>query len=186
MRQNSSLHDHCETSASRVQYWFGRDRNTLLHLGSGELKPHDFCKKYKCDLLKPPRIISHVEHLPLQGYVFSKNRKQIKTRNVTPGNPLKQLQVSVDASCCNMNQKNYLHLSPSRVAHCKFREHFLVSKRLKNISQNAQGSSKRHKMVPIKPSGAKPPLQDEDPFLAGQFKEERHFHIGRVIKYLMD
>jgi hypothetical protein len=183
MRQNSSLPNHCETAAIRVQYWFGRDKDNLLHLSSGEPKSHDFCKKYKCDQLKPPRIISHVEHLPLQGYALSKSKKQIKTRQVTAGNPLKRLQINVDASCCSVNQKSFLHLSPSRVAHSKFREHFLVSKRLKNIRQQSSGGPKRHQMVPINSSVSK--ASEETPYHQ-EFKEERHFNIGRVIKYLMD
>lgn len=186
MRQNSSLLNHCETAAIRVQYWFGRDKNSLLHLSSGEFKTHDFSKKYKCDLVKTPRIISHIEHLPLQGYALSKGKKQIKTRHVTTENPLKQLQITVEGSCCSVNQKSYLHLSPSRVAQCKYREHFLVSKRLKNISHHTSGGSKNHQMVPIKSSISKD--FSENPFLqeSGKFKEERHFNIGRVIKYLMD
>ena len=183
MRQNSSLPNYCETAAIRVQYWFGKDRDNLLHLSKGELKPHDFCKKYKCDLLKAPRIISHVEHLPLQGYALCKNKKQIKTRQVTAGNPLKRLQINVDASCCSANQKRFLHLSPSRVAHCKFREHFLVSKRLKNISHQSSCGTKGRKMVPIK---ASPSESSDETSFHQEFKEERHFNIGRVIKYLMD
>lgn len=187
MKEKSSLSNPCETAAVRVQYWFGKDKENLLQKDNSAPKSQDFCKKYKCDLVKPPRIPSQVEHLPLQGYL-SKKKKHTKARSVTKDNPSKPLRITVDSSHCNVNQKNlnYLTLSSDRVAHCKHKEHFLVSRRLKTITKQHHDGPKRHQVVPIKSSTQKD--LSENPYIQewGRVKEERHFHIGRVIKYLTD
>lgn len=188
MKENSYL-SLCENAAFRVQCWFGKDKENLLKINLA--KPQDFCKRHKCDMVKPPRIPSQIEHLPLQGYVFSKKKKQAKQRHVTKGNLCKPLRFTVDQAHCNVNQKYPGHLrenplSPARVAQCRLKEHFLASKRLKYISKQKPASPKRHDVVPIKSSTPKELAQN--PYLQEweKHKEERHFQMGRVIKYLTD
>lgn len=191
MKENSSLSTPCETSAVRIQYWFGKDKGNLLPIVQSTSKGQDFSKKHKCDLVKTPRIPSHVEHLPLQGYL-SKKKRHNKHRQVTKENFSKTLRISIDQSHCTISQKNFNHLqsecalSSARVAYCRLKEHFLVSKRLKSITKQGDASPKRHDVVPIKSSNQ----QDlpQNPYLQEweKMKEERHFQIGRVIKYLTD
>lgn len=129
---------------------------------------------------------------PASRLCFIQRKKQTKQRHVTQGNPLKNLRFHVDLTQCSVNQKNrgYLHkqnpLSFERVAHSRLKEHFLVSKRLKSISKQRPTGPKRHEVTPIKSSTKQEAPQN--PYLNewGQVKEERHFHIGRVIKYLID
>ncbi len=192
MKENSSLTTSCETAAVRVQYWFGKDKGNLLPLMQSSSVAKDFSKKHKCDLVKPPRIPSQVEHLPLQGYLSKKKRNHAKQRQVTKENFSKTLRFSVDQSQCSVSQKNINHLqtekalSSARVAYCRLKEHFLVSKRLKSINKQGYDIPKQHKVVPIKSSSQ----QDltTNPYLQewGKIQEERHFQIGRVIKYLSD
>ncbi|MBS0604203.1 MAG: hypothetical protein JSS60_04085 [Verrucomicrobia bacterium] len=192
MKEKSSHSSPCENAAVRVQYWFGKDKANLLYLDKAVSEAKDFSKKHKCDPVKTPRIPSHVEHLPLQGYVLSKKRRQAKPRQVTKGNPSKPLKITVDGSHCNVNQKNLNFIEPeytlssARVAYCRLKEHFLVSKRLKNLSKQHHTGPKRHQVVPIKSSSQQDLSQN--PYLQewGKIKEERHFHIGRIIKYLTD
>jgi hypothetical protein len=180
----------CESAAVRVQYWFGKDRGHILP--SAQTPPQDFLKKHKCDLVKPPRIPTQVDHLPLQGYL-AKKKRQTKPRHVTKGNVSKSLGISVDQSHCSVSQKNINYLQPdnalssARVAYCRLKEHFLVSKRLKSLNKQAHHTGpKRHNVVPIKSSTQKD--LSENPYIQewGKIKEERHFQIGRVIKYLTD
>jgi len=191
MKEHSSLMTTCENAAVRVQYWFGKDKGNLLPLVHSSSIAKDFSKKHKCDLVKPPRIPSQVDHLPLQGYL-SKKKRYPKSRQVTKENFSKSLRFCVDPSQCSISQKNINHLqtekalSSARVAYCRLKEHFLVSKRLKNITKQAHASPKQHKVVPIKSSSQ----QDlsTNPYLQewGKIQEERHFQIDRVIKYLSD
>ncbi len=191
MKENSSFSTPCETAAVRIQYWFGKDKGNVLHIAQSPSKTEDFSKKHKCDLVKTPRIPSQVEHLPFQGYL-SKKKRQTKHRQVTKENFSKALRISMDHSHCSVSQKNLNHLhseyvlSSARVAYCRLKEHFLVSKRLKSITKQGYVSPKRHDVVPIKSSNQ----QDlsTNPYLQewGKIKEERHFQIGRVIKYLTD
>lgn len=193
MKESTPLSTQCENAAVRVQYWFGKDKENLLRLKNPSSNSKDFCKMYKCDLVKPPRISSQIDHLPLQGYVLSKKKKQAKQRHVTKENPLKKpLGFSVDKAHCCVSQKNLNYLlqenplSSNRVAQCNHKEHFLVSKRLKYISKQKTVGPKRHDVVRIKSSSQQDLSQN--PYLQewGKVKEERHFQIGRVIKYLTD
>ena len=193
MKENATLSTPCENAAERIQYWFGKDKELLFCLKNPTAISQDFCKMYKCDLVKPPRIPSQIDHLPLQEYVLSKRKKQTKQRKVTKENPLnKPLRFSVDQAHCCVNQKNlsYLQkenpLSSNRVAQCHLKEHFLVSKRLKYLSKQKTTGPKRHDVIRIKSTSQQDPSQN--PYLQewGKVKEERHFQIGRVIKYLID
>jgi hypothetical protein len=192
MKENSSFSSPCESAAIRVQYWFGKDKENLLRIDQSLHQTQDFSKKHKCNLVKTPRIPSQIEHLPLQGYVLSKRRRQTKQRQVTKENFSKTLRLCIDQSRCSMSQKNLNHLQPenalssARVAYSRLKEHFLVSKRLKHISKQRPSGPKRHDVVPIKSSTQ----QDlsKNPYIQewGKVNEERHFQIGRVIKYLAD
>jgi hypothetical protein len=191
MKENSSFSNPCETAAVRVHCWFGKDKENLLPVAQFPSKTQDFSKKHKCDLVKTPRILFQVEHLPLQGYLLKKKR-QTKHHQVTKENFSKILRISVDHSHCSISQKNLNHLQPenalssARVAYCQLKEHFLVSKRLKNITKQEHAYPKRHDVVAIKPS--KQQDLSKNPYLQEweKIREERHFQIGRVIKYLTD
>ncbi len=186
MAQQSSRSNLCESAAHRIQSLLDKDKEEMLLLRNPELQSQAFCKKYKCDLVKPPRILPQMDHLSLQGYLLVKGKKQIKSRHVTQGDPIKPLLISVDGSGRNeMIQETGQGLSPTRVAACKYKEHFLVSKRLKNISHSKTGGPKRHQVVPIQSASADSSTQNSFHDYR-QFKEERHFQIGRVINYFVD
>jgi hypothetical protein len=194
MNHKASLATPCETAAIRIQYWLGKDKANLLYLDKSLSKSQDFCKKYKCDLLKPLRIPSQVRHLPVQGYLLSKKKRQNKSRILTKGDSSKILRFTLDTSHCNVNQKNWNHiasgtsLSSERVdSYCRLKEHLLVFRRLKSISkQPRHGEAKKHKIDPIKSTSEQdlprhPYIQEWE-----RFREERHFQLGRVIKFLSD
>ena len=91
MRKEFSHSDVCETAAVRVQYWFKKDRGGLMPLYSA-LKLQDLHKKYKYDLLKPPRIPFQIDPLPLKSYLcHPKKKKGRKTLSVTSRNLSKGL-----------------------------------------------------------------------------------------------
>ncbi len=144
----------CEVAALRIQHWFGKDRVNLLCLYNLSLQPQDFCKKYKCDLLKPFCIPSQVRQLPLQGYILSKKKKQSKQRLMTQGGTSKPLRFVIDTSQCSVNQANWNHIAPGNAlslrkiaAYCRVKEHRVVFKKLKIISKQPRyGQPKGHQI----------------------------------------
>jgi hypothetical protein len=157
MQEKSALSNPCETAAGRVQYWFGKDKANLLQREDSSFNPQEFCKKYKCDPVKPPRFPSQVKGLPLQDDVLKK-KKQTKSRCITQENTSKLAHMAVDCSYCNANQKNFHHLSfenplsSERVVYLNLKEHFLVSRWLKMIAKQPQTGPKRHLFILIKSS----------------------------------
>jgi hypothetical protein len=170
-----------ETFALRVQVWFDKDKEGMLHQVISASKSQEFCKKHKCDPIKTLRILSQADYLTLQGYLFSRSKKQIKKRHVTQGTLAKPLQVALDP-----NEGSGIDLCQKRVARYQFREQCAAFKRLKRISHTSNEGSKQYQASTIASS-----QQEENapnPFLeeCAKFKEERHFQLGRVIKYLID
>jgi hypothetical protein len=192
MKENFSLAASCENAAIRVQYWFGKDKENLLQLKNNLAKPQDFYKKYKYDLVKTPRIPTQIKHLPLQGYVLSKKKRNSKQHHVTKETSSKPSRLPIDLAHCCVNQKNLnlFHqanpLTADRVAQCRLKEHFLVSKRLKSLSKEKNLGPRRHQVVRIQSTPQKD--MSQNPYLQEWVKiqEERHFQIGRVIKYFTD
>lgn len=167
----------CEKAAVRIHYWFGKENLIRAWHSSSQ----QWLKRYKCDHVKSARIPSQVDHLPLQGYVFSRKKRQAKShRKITQENFSKH---------CTISQKNINHLQPekalssARVGYTRLKEHFLVSKRLKTIGKPKTANGKRRHVVTI--TATKEP---RNPFLEEwtKIQEERHFQLDRVIKYLAE
>jgi hypothetical protein len=180
MKETPSFANPLETSVVRIQYWLGKDKEILLHSAPALSKAQEFCKKYKCNLVKPPRIVSQVDRLQPHGDDFINKKRQI-----TQDRHSKPLGITVNQSHCNINQKD-LHyfqlektLSSARVAQCRHKEHYLVAKRLKDLSQQADSGPKSRQIVQIKSSTEEE--LSKNPYLEdwGKFKEERQFQISR-------
>jgi hypothetical protein len=81
-------------------------------------------------------------------------------------------------------------LNPNRVKLCKLKEHHLASKKLKMISLQKQVIDHlKNKFTILNEKASEEFVKDErmeywEDLI--QRKEERHFNIGRVIKYLCD
>lgn len=181
MKRHHSTSNPCETSAMRIQCWFGRDRKGILLTDNCISKSQEFCKKYKCNTIKTPRILSQMDHLSLQGHFLSKGKKQTKRRYAPARDQMKPPSVFTEQNFVPENP-----LCPTRVASCKFREHFFVSKRLKKISRNKTECFKQYKASTIASSTQKEAPKGAFPEECGSFREERHFQLGRVVKYLTD
>ena len=185
MKASPSLSNPSEAAAIRIQYWFGKDKQVLLGLNSSVPKAQEFPRKHQCRFLKPPRIVSQVDHL--SGHTVPKKNKNARVRQVSQENHFKPLGITV-------NQPHSIHkkdlsyfqlentLSPERVVRCRHKEHFLVSKRLKNLSKQGSSGPKRHLVVRIKSSSQEE--LSKNPYLEewDKFKEERHFQMGHVTR----
>jgi hypothetical protein len=185
MKENSSLSNPCENAAVRVQCWFGKDKENRFQT----TLTHDASKMHKYDTVRPLRIVSQVEHLPLQGYALARKKKGIN-HQVTKENLSKPLRFTVDSSHCCANQKDLSQIHrknplSDRVAQCRLKEYLLVSKRLKTFSKQKPTGPKRHEVISIKSTA---PQESQNPYFQEweKGKEERHFQIGRVIKYLTE
>jgi hypothetical protein len=168
----------CETAAVRISIWIGKDKDNLL--GFKPQFQREFLKKHKCDLVKPPRIPSQVKHLPMQGYALKK-KKGTKQRLITKNH--QSLKVVIDPSSCCVNQKFYAPMLP-KLFSWRLKEHAVVRKRLKIISKQKLAGPKRHDVVPIASSKKQDPITNPYIEEMNKVNEERHFQIGRVIKYL--
>lgn len=164
----------CVTAAFRISSWIGKD--TLFKPNSS----HDFLKKYKCDLVKPPRIPSQVKHLPMQGYALKK-KKGTKQRLITKNH--QSLKVVIDPASCCVNQKYCAPMLPKLISY-RLKEHTVVRKRLKIISKQKPVGPKRHEVVPLSSLKKAEPINNPYVEEMNKINEERHFQIGRVIKYL--
>ncbi len=173
MKENS-----CETAAVRISIWIGKDKDNLLCFKPQF--PHAFLKKYKCDLVMPPRIPSQVKQLPMQGYALRK-KKGSKQRLITKNH--QSLKVAVDPASCCVNQRYCAPMLP-KLFSWRLKEQAVVRKRLKIISKQKPAGPKRHDVVPL--SSSKKPEPINNPYIEEMNKvnEERHFQIDRVIKYL--
>jgi len=175
--QESSPSEH---AASRVQGWFGKEKENHFLLQTELSSP--FYQKHQCIPVKPPRIPPQIDHLPLQGYLLAhkKKKKQAKLERVTKGSGFKHVPFKVGPA-----QKRPIS-PPKQVELCRFREHFIASKQLKNLSNPTLSGPKRHDVVPIKSAPQKKSQEGSYPTEFEVVKQERHFQIGRVIKYLID
>ena len=146
---------------------------------------------------KSPAIPPQVEHLPLQGYLSKKGAAFQEPTQVSTNDQGKFFKNSSHLAdhnpshrtLCKKNLdplKSKYALSSARVAYCRVKERLLASKRLKNITTQGYASPKQHDVVPIKSSNEQDLSQN--PYLQewAKIKEERHFQIGRVIKYFID
>jgi hypothetical protein len=162
----------CETEAVRVQYWFGKGANLLSM--DARAKSQEFCKKYKCDLVKTPRTPTQVKHLSFQGYILEKKKKHGKNRSVTKENPSKPFGISIDPKAVT----EYNALTSARVVKYKLKEHLFAAKRLKNSQKQRTSGPTRHQVVPIKSSTQQELAQNQE-----RFEPERHFRLCAIPMY---
>lgn len=181
MNDTSSPSNLCETAAERVQIWFGKDRGSRLTMDSGGNLLPEFCKRHQCNAVKTHRVPQPVLHCHAMG----KRKNQTQVRHIAKeGTPPEPLQMKIEDSYCNVNQKNMhllssqSNLSSGRVAWHNLKEYLLVSKKLKSLPRQSSHGSKFHHVVPIKSKQNLPCVQPLD-----TIREERHFHLDRVIRY---
>lgn len=177
MQEKTSQSNSCEMAAVRVHCWIGQEKAYFFLLKEG---------KNFSNSVRSLKIPSQVEPLSLPKYAL-KRKENNKNRNVTRENSSQSVQSRI------VNQKNWSQnqkekaLCSARVAYRPVKEHLIVSKKLKNFSKQKSGfGSKKHQVVRI--STTKHLEPPHDPYLQEweRIKPERHFQIGRVIKYLVD
>ncbi len=198
----------CEHEAERIQYWFGRDKESILPDLLKRSASFDLLLSRKCDPVKIPRIPSQVEHLGIYGYKMAQDtpqKKKLKKVEKSTVN-LKTLQrqvvsrsdrAALHTHCC-VSQKNAYLLAESdtpsdlasegRIQNWQLKEHFFAFKKLKTFSKQKREGPKPHHIVPIHSSKSSN-LKREDQEMWEEMiraKENRLFHLGRVTKYLVD
>lgn len=190
MKEKSLRRMPCETQAVRVQDWFCKDRADLLCWNKARARNEEFFNKYKCDPIKAPKVPVQITHLPHQNPAFVKRKKEAKPRHITQGNPSTPLPITLHKT--HQNSLNCIELEntlPScRVAYCTFKEHFLVSKRLKYLAKqpHTHTDTKKYQAVSITSDTCQ---QDDLLSLQQEWnksRQQRHFQIDRIIKYLAE
>ncbi len=171
LKRNSPLSGSCLLAAERIQFWFGRDRDSLFPLLIKRASFHDFLSSHTCDLVKVPRIPSQVEQIPHYGFQIRKNnpqkrkldsaRKEKIDLDTVDQKITTQINRSALQTHCCVNQKTpYLilehtlgsgDLSSNRIINCKLKEHFLASRRLKNLHKGLKSTQKHYDFVPLNP-----------------------------------
>lgn len=177
MKDNPSLFSACQTAAIRVQYWFGKDRPHLFSSWSSLLDSQRFLKVYQSGYVKVPRNLSQL--MPIAS--SSLHGAWGEGRHVSQGPSQKDSQMVFDSLCCSVNQKYLYALRSERVIHWRLKEKFVVCKCLKEIAQQSRCGPKYHNVVPISAE----PVSELVSLPWEKRKEERHFQIERVVKYLV-
>jgi hypothetical protein len=199
---NRSLLSGCEHEAEKVQYWIERDKNSLFARLIRESLAADFLCARKCDPLKIPKIPNSREFLE-GNRIFSKKKvDKAKKRSIS----LRQLQHLVSSvseisalttHCCVSQKCGYLiaegesasDISPERVVkQWELKGHFYAFKKLKTLATLPTDAAKPHHVVPISSSKGKDPASENQEIWEEliRSKENRLFHIGRGIKFLVD
>ncbi len=175
----------CVIAAERVHFLLGRDRDQFFPHFLSKLSCSDLLAN-KCDLVKIPKIPSHVERIPLYGvqmHRFSSWRKKLdgaKKEKIDLSAKEKSSGSQIDRSAlqtqCCVNQKTpYLHfeetcaandLTAVRVFDWRFKEHFLVSRKLRNLHKGRPPVEKQHNFVPINPQKNKADSSRDQEFWA--------------------
>lgn len=181
-RTSSSLPGSCLLAAERIHFWLGRDRDHLFPYLLAKVSCQDLLMARKCDLVKVPKIPSQVQQLPLYGFQMrrlaplkgrlgevGKEKIDLTKKEKEPASAINR---SAHQTQCCVNQKTpYLHfeescpndLTATRVFDCRFKEHFLVSRRLRSINKNRQSLEKHRDFVPLNPQKeTQESLQDRD------------------------
>lgn len=176
MTEKSLNQEAYKTAAVRVQFWFGR----AAFFEDRSKQSKDFSKKYKCDQIPTLKV-------PTQIACYVPKRKQKpKKREVTKENGAR-LPISIEENSCDIYQKDRQEVSlSSRVMYRQLKEHLFLSKKLKVLSKQTNSGPKKHEVTSMQSEKKESAL--DNPYLQewGRIKEERHFQIGRVIKYLVD
>lgn len=198
----------CEHEAERIQYWFGRDKESILPDLLKQSACFDLLLSRKCDPVKIPRIPSQVEHLSLYGYEITQDTPQKKNLTTVEKSPvnLKTLQrqavsrsdkAALHTHCCVSQKSAYLIAesnhpadltSEGKIQNWQLKGHFFAFKKLKTFHKQKKEGPRPHHIVPIRSSKASN-LKREDQELWEEMiraKENRLFHLGRVTKYLVD
>lgn len=185
----------CETSAARVTVFFSDRKLSKPSVQGGNL-----AKAHQCDLVKIPRVPASIEHLMLYGKCAELQKKQSQNQkkpsllkpslvSIKEGNPSpfksKEFPLSLDD-----NFGSGQDLKPERVKNWKLKEHTLAARRIKGFQKERESlhPSKHHISI-IKQSTAAATAEKEQNEYWKELlntKEERHFHLTRVIKFLVD
>jgi hypothetical protein len=172
------MKDHsnsCQGAAVRVQYWFKKDKANPAY----ESDPAQFYKRCKCNFVRAPRTVKQVEHLPLQGYLLTKKKRQLKRRCVVGKNSSRSLSLAIDMCSARLeNATSEQALSSKRIISCKSKEHQFAHKRLKITPSQHAIALTTHQVVPIKAS-----TEQELPRYPYRIESERHFLLCAIPMY---
>jgi hypothetical protein len=169
----------CKNAAERVKYLFSHYSFFLKQ----KLTFPTFSHSHHCNLLKLPRLSSKVGNLSLLGYEIRKGRKEAKKFSA-----VKENKKSLSPIASGFNSSKGSELKSERVQSWKLKEQAIASRKLKSLKEKQnQGSKVKHKislMQDAKKTEESNQLEHWENFIRA--KEERHFNITRITKYLMD
>ncbi len=188
MKNDQLSSNNCENAAKRVKYLFSSGRQPLVYSFFLEKKSPQ--RSYSP--LKAPRKPAALGQ-KIGGYPAKKK----------PAEEQKKASVVTEKWNAASHQTHQFGLSQAlpdealkgtdlhaaRVRLWKLKEHFLASSKLKGMPKQKEGNTVKHEIKLLVESD---PQQDEDrkkqeyweAFIKN--REERHFQIGRVIKYLSE
>jgi hypothetical protein len=165
-----------QKAADRVRSLFNQGNLHLFYTLTSQLPEHHY------DLVQIPRVPPQLGRLSLSGL-------QMKTPPQKKRNWDNEKRQKGRSLLFQDRPTHQRELNPHRVKLCKLKEHYLASRKFKTISKQKKASDHplNHQVQSL--AEPKEALVDErmDFWQAMlQQKEERHFNIGRIIKYLSD
>lgn len=164
-------------AADRVKRLFSEGNQHLFYTLTSQLPTHHY------DLVQIPKVPSQLRRLSLYGKQMKSPPKKQRKWNSNEKERSKALA---------LKDRPYQRseLSPARVKLCKLKEHYLASKKLKSISSEKKSLDHlKNYQINTLDQPADGYVKDERMEYWEEMihnREERHFNIGRIIKYLSD
>ncbi|HEY2810279.1 MAG TPA: hypothetical protein VGJ00_02670 [Rhabdochlamydiaceae bacterium] len=197
MKQSSNI---CRHSAKRIKTFFNQEKDQLL--SPTQARPHPFPQEHKCDYIKLPQFISHMDRANIQEHGTAKlkckefhEKQRLINLSRCGGFPLNpQDQEAVSTQCC-VNQKhvNHFFLMEGKNAHDTFsrrsirrgfREYLLASKQFKSMASHVYFNVKKYQIAVLKDENSEDKSKEIKPIDWMPVKtEERHFLMGHTIKH---
>ncbi len=193
---NRSLMSICEDEAERIQDWVERDKDSLFArlIRSSTSSDQPFLRK--CDRITLSKVPTGIE-LP-QNTSSPNKLKQVKK---TPLNLASLSSISDKIALnthCSISQKGAFLLakgdgspdfSSGRVVkNWELKGHFYAFKKIKSFAVQQKRETRNHHIISISSSKTKHPQSENQELWEEMIrsKENRLFHIGRGIKFLVD
>lgn len=209
MKETSDMSKACQKAVERVKDIFSTDNQHCAYSILLDEKEKDTASRY--NQVKIPRVLPRIQNEISKHKKKNTDESSMSKTHAISFNQTQEKELSASKwgtaaqtthQCCVSHKHPSMillesilakgsELNSERVHAFKLKEHLLASKKLKTLSKENQNGMafRKGRIEPMPPRTSK---KSEEQAIHEhwqdllQSKEERHFQIGRVIKYLSD
>lgn len=166
-----------QKAAERIKKIFTKENQIFFYTLTKQFTSHHY------DLMLVPKVPSQSRRLSFYGNQLKSFPK--KQRNWNPRQNEQKQSLSLKGDLFELKE-----LNPHRVKLCKLKEHYLASRKLKSIAIQKNHTQNIKNQVSLLENRNSSPFEKDhrmeywEEFIKN--REERHFNIDRIIKYLSD